>query len=315
MRRTISALLPMAAACCFSMALVAAPPRNPTPPNQPPTQPTPPAEGSIQHVVRLLEAGESPQELRLAPAANLAQRSEAVVKMSMSMMGMSMDMPAMRIVTDNTVNKVAPETGEISYHFEITEAELVDAQNADPMMVQGMQQAIAGMVGTNGDLTISNRGLPIGEADIEMTGDELPGMDPNSMAMGIPLPEEPVGVGGSWEVKTNLTQQGISIEQTAVYEIVSINDGTLQLKVSITQTAPAQQISQQGMTMLLKEFSSQGSGSGTIRLDEVVGQDMSMTMNTSIVMEAMGQEMAQQMSIETTLTSERIEGAAGGDGG
>jgi hypothetical protein len=57
----------------------------------------------------------------------------------------------------------------------------------------------------------------------------------------MPLPVEPVGVGARWEYKTRVKgQQGITIDQTATYQLVSINQDQLELKITMVQNAASQ---------------------------------------------------------------------------
>ena len=52
-----------------------------------------------------------------------------------------------------------------------------------------------------------------------------------------PLPEEAVGVGAKWEVKAPVQSHSIKIDQTANYELVSVEGEQLKTKSTSTQRA------------------------------------------------------------------------------
>jgi hypothetical protein len=293
------------------------------PPVQPPRPTTPPpalpdqAETEVSYTVRLIEAGENPRVLRVTPAADLAQRTESNISMTMNTMGMTMKMPGLQITNDTFVTKVDEESGDISYHFEITNADIVGGESVNPMIAAQMRQEIAAMVGTEGDVTISSTGVPREAADTEADDGGMP-IDPSSMAMGVALPEEAVGVGGIWEITSRVQQQGFEVEQVMRIEIVSMDDESIDVKLEVTQSAPEQTMTQQGMTMKLTQFSSSGAGTGTVRLDRLVPEKSDLTQKTTmtVVIEGgpmNGQQMTQSIDSTMSMVSEVIEHP--GDGG
>ena len=57
-------------------------------------------------------------------------------------------------------------------------------------------------------------------------------------SVAAPLPEEAVGPGARWEVKMPIKSQGMTIDQTATYELVSLEGERLTTKAPSPNTPP-----------------------------------------------------------------------------
>ena len=62
-----------------------------------------------------------------------------------------------------------------------------------------------------------------------------------------PLPEEPVGVGATWEIRTSLVLNGAPIDQVTVFEVVSIDGDIVTLSASGGQTVAPGTIAMPGV--------------------------------------------------------------------
>jgi hypothetical protein len=127
---------------------------------------------------------------------------------------------------------------------------------------------------------------------------------------GIALPEEPIGVGAKWEVKQKIKSQGMTIDQTTQYELLSIDGDTLKAKATITQSAGNQTIQNPAMPQMkmdLVKLSSTGSGEMTTDLRQLVPVQATIDMHsdTTMAMDAGGQknEMSMKMSINIRMES------------
>src|SRR5207245_919833 len=121
-----------------------------------------------------------------------------------------------------------------------------------------------------------------------------------------PLPEEAVGPGAKWEVKMPLKSQGMTLDQTATYELVSIEDERVTAKTTLAQTAANQQIQSPAMPNLKLDLTKMnGTGAGDVILDlgrlvPVAGNvklhsEMSMGMNTG------GEKQSMDMKLDLTV--------------
>jgi hypothetical protein len=124
-----------------------------------------------------------------------------------------------------------------------------------------------------------------------------------------PLPEEAVGPGAKWDVKMPLKSQGITVDQTATYEVVSIEGDRLTIKSTIVQHAANQKIQNPAMPTLKMDLTKMvGSGSGEHTSDLThllpttgtgkVHSETSMTMNMG------GQKQAMNLKVDVNLRFE-----------
>ena len=60
--------------------------------------------------------------------------------------------------------------------------------------------------------------------------------------LAVPLPEEAVGPGAKWEVRMPIKTQGMTIDQTATYEVVSLEGERLATKSAVVQHAANQKV-------------------------------------------------------------------------
>jgi hypothetical protein len=87
--------------------------------------------------------------------------------------------------------------------------------------------------------------------------------------MGAPFPEEEIGPGAKWQVRTKLEQMGIKLEQTASYELVEVNGDQGRIKVVLTQKAPGGELALPGLPQGGKAdlLGMKGAGAGELDFD------------------------------------------------
>jgi hypothetical protein len=203
--------------------------------------------------VKLLQAGAEPRKvLRLHPNPGDKQTLRLTMKMAVeTKMGEAqtpaMNLPAMTIAMDITVKDVSNE-GDITYEVAMGETSVAEEPGASPQIVKAMKSALAGVKGMSVTGTMSNHGFGKGT---EFKAP--PGADPQARLVmdqmkdsfaqvAAPLPEEAVGPGAKWEVKMPIKSRGMTVDQTATYELVSIEGEHLTTKSTIIQRAVNQKI-------------------------------------------------------------------------
>ena len=83
-----------------------------------------------------------------------------------------------------------------------------------------------------------------------------------------PLPEEAVGPGAKWEARMPIKSQGMTVDQTANCELISIEGEHLTIKRTITQHASNQKIENPAMPGVKVDLAKMdGKGSGELNLD------------------------------------------------
>ncbi len=240
--------------------------------------------GASSTGVRLLEAGAEPRKvLRLHPAAGDKQTMNMVMKMAMDMnMGQgqsqSIKLPAMNMTMETTVKEVSGD-GDVTYDLVLGDCGVAEDQDALPQVVEAMKSALAGLKGLSGSGKISSRGI-VKAADIKIPSGAAPQvrqtmeqMKDSIAGMSSPLPEEPVGAGAKWENKTPVKTQGMNLEQTVTYELVSINGEQFTTKGTIIQAAANQKVqspAMPGMKVDLSKMTGRGTAERTSDLNRLL---------------------------------------------
>jgi hypothetical protein len=187
-----------------------------------------------------------------------------------------------------------------------------DQPGGTPEVAEAMKAAFVGIKGLTGTGTVSSRGF---SKEVEFKAPA--GSNPQARQLMdqmkefitelvAPLPEEAVGPGARWEAKTPLKSQGMTIDQTATYELVTVEGERLTTKSTIVQHAANQKIqnpAMPGLKMDLTKMVGNGSGERTFDLAHLlpatgtgkVHSETSMTMNMG------GQKQPMTMKIDMTL--------------
>jgi hypothetical protein len=124
------------------------------------------------------------------------------------------------------------------------------------------------------------------------------------------LPEEAVGTGAKWEVKMPLKTQGMTIDQTATYEVVSLEGENFKTKSTIVQQAANQKIqnpAMPGIKVDLTKMTGTGNSERTFDLGKLlptagtgrVHTDTAMAMNMGGQKQAMTMKMDIDVRFET----------------
>jgi hypothetical protein len=270
--------------------------------------------------VKLLDAGSAPRKaLRFHLKAGDKESAVMTMKMSMEMSGalssgQAVKMPAMSMPMDITVQSVAPN-GDITYTMVMEEPGVADEPGAMPGVVQAMKTSLASLKGLSMTGVISDRGI-VRQAAMKIPADADPAlrqsmdqMKDSLSKMSAPFPEEAVGLGAKWEVRTHVTSGGMAIDQTATYQLVSVSGDRWNAKTTIEQTAGKQKIENPALgsvQMNLLKLNSKGGGTISSDLSKLVPSqgnvDLHMEMASEIVMAQTNQPMS--MKIDTTLKME-----------
>jgi hypothetical protein len=137
----------------------------------------------------------------------------------------------------------------------------------------------------------------------------LTGMNQSFESMVAPLPNEPVGIGGKWEVTTRVVSSGADLLQFAVYTLKEKAGSKATLDVTVTQVAASEKITAPGMpagaTAKLKRFNSGGTGTNKLDVKSATPEGGRMTVKTGMDLEVtLGASAAEATSVETALTVE-----------
>ncbi|MBE0544355.1 MAG: hypothetical protein IH623_23690 [Verrucomicrobia bacterium] len=259
--------------------------------------------------VKLLSAGTEPRRaLRLQPEPGARQTVTTTLKMEMDMgLGQPMKMPGIIMPMDVTVKTVSSE-GDITYEITLGDVSVADDPDAMPQVVEAMKASLGGVQGITNTATMSNRGFNK-ESELVVPPDADPQMRQSLAQMqetwsniAVHLPEEAVGVGAKWEVRQPLKSQGMTINQTATYELLSIEGNRLNTAVTIAQTAANQKIQNPAMPQMkldVTKMTGTGTGNMTVDLAQLMPLLATMQAQTemSLSMDMGGQK--QKMTMKT----------------
>lgn len=148
-------------------------------------------------------------------------------------------------------------------------------------------QALSRNVGLTGSAIIDDRGFVL-------AADSMPGPtgSPSDSAvrellarLAIALPEEPIGVGGTWRVEARRTEQGIATRVATTFEVVAIEGNIVSLRYAFTQVGEEGAVKgaqlPAGAKMELVGFSASGEGEQTLLLSSPRPASFSLISDTS----------------------------------
>jgi hypothetical protein len=235
--------------------------------------------------VKLLDAGASPQKvLRLKPTKGDKISTEMSMDMGMevSINGTvlpSPKTPTIRMLMDIEFAEITAAK-DIRYNFVFNKVTLDPSPDTPPQMRAAIETGLRSMEGLSGFSLVDDRGFTK-EAEFKVPDNAaanikqtLDGMKQSLNQLSAPLPEEAVGVGAKWQVEQTVTSNGISLQQTALYELLSLKGDVITLGVVLKQTAAEQNVAAPGLPrgtkITLTALDSTGSGEIQLSLEKVM---------------------------------------------
>jgi len=190
----------------------------------------------------------------------------------------AMTLPPITMTMEVTVKEVS-DKGDITYELVMGDTGIADEPGGTAPVAEFIKSALAGVKGMSGTGRVSSRGFSKG-----LQFKVPPGTDPQTRqfmdqmkdsfsSVASPLPEEAVGPGARWEVKMPIKSQGMTIDQTAICDLVSIEGDRLTTKRSITQEAANQTIqnpAMPGMKVALIKMTGTGTSQSTFDLGNLL---------------------------------------------
>jgi hypothetical protein len=271
-------------------------------------------------LVKLLEPGTEPRQvLRLHPKPGDKQTLAMTMKLGMAtkigeMEPPAMKLPAIKMTLETTVKGVG-ENGDITYEMVISDTGISDEPGVTPEIAEAMKSAFVGIKGLSGSGTTSSRGVSKG-LEFKAPADSNPQarqfvdqMKEFYTQLAVPVPEEAVGPGARWEVKMPIKTQGMTIDQTAAYEVVSLEGENLTTKSTIAQQAANQKIqnpAMPGMKVDLTKMTGKGTSQRTFALANLLPTAGTGVVHTEAAMAINmgGQKQAMTMKMDVNVQFE-----------
>ena len=276
-----------------------------------------PAVTTVSSPVKLIDAGNQPRKvMSLHLTAGDKQNVTISTKMSMTMNMSATGAPQMppmtlptTIMTMNVAIKDVASDGTATFDTTFGDVDIQADPNGQPGIAEAMKTAMAGMSGVTGTGKITSQGIT---KDVQFT--PPPNAAPQlSQAMEqakgsfsgatVTWPTEAVGPGAKWESTTQIKSQGMTINQTIDYQLVSVDGDTAVLQGTVKQSAANQTIespSMPGMKVQLTKYVGTGNGTSTVSLAHVMPQKASMDNDSEISM-SMGQQGSMDMKMKINM--------------
>lgn len=273
--------------------------------------------------VTLISSGSEPRAtLRLAAKEGETYEATMVMKMdlALSLNGAAMQssiVPPIESTLAFEVTDVA-DNGDVRREFRYASMDAKSAPGVSPATVSAVEADLAMLQGMSGYSIVDSRGF-FKEGDIVLppqAGQKqeqlLEGVRQSMAQLTAPLPAEPVGVGGKWKVSQVVTQNGLTIEQTALYEVAQIRGQIVIADVTITQTADPQVIRNSRMPasvdFKVESYAAEGSGRTVFDLGGSLPREANMTMqmdmNAKVAAPGQSQAMNMTMNMGLAMTFE-----------
>lgn len=222
-------------------------------------------------VIKVLEPGAEPRaQLRYVVVPGAEQQSILKVDTRISQKVNDDDprsgrSPQIEFDVRTTIGEPTQEALTINLTFD-------DLRVAEGAGQSELEDALEPLVGFEAALTMTNRGEIIAtDAAIPTDLDETTSMLldqflQQARALTVPLPEEAVGDGARWSARSEVTVSGITLRQTARYEVTSLTAEGVELSVEITQRASRQTFTDPASGTEVELLSSRGTGDGKSKI-------------------------------------------------
>ncbi|MCB9656557.1 MAG: hypothetical protein H6726_02820 [Sandaracinaceae bacterium] len=240
-----------------------------------------PSGPPARSTVRLVSAGAEPRaELRYAAAIGTREAVMVTTRSSTDLeMGFGVQvtrLPATRVIVEmGPVGDAGAGRLMVAFHF--TALEVVPTEGVSPDVVARLQREFSPIVGLQGYQLIDRQGLGTAVDIVIPPGtptalaEQIQALRRNLHDLFAPFPAEPVGLGAVWEVRTQVETNHILAEQVTTYTLTARAGEEISLGVTLTQTAPGQDLPapQPGVRARLDSLQATGTGSMDLKLSHL----------------------------------------------
>jgi hypothetical protein len=249
--------------------------------------PPPPPEDDLR--LHLVDAGHQPRKaLRYRFKVGAIEQMQLDMRMAMAVGPADSEPREIQLPTVRTMMRTEPQSVtpdgcgrdpaqdcELKYGFTIVSMNLLPDATVPPAIQSKLEAELGKSAGLSGWAVVTSRGLtkqaefdaPPGASN--EVRQMLQSLQQGVRQLATPLPQEPVGVGASWETVSSMMTDNVRLTQTTTYKLTSLTGDKGGIDLTMTQTAPAQPMRPAGVPPEVKVMlESLGStGSGTMKFD------------------------------------------------
>lgn len=268
-------------------------------------------------VVKLLEPGAEPRSdlsYALTKGANAKMAMSMDMTMAIKAKGQAMPaakIPRMTMIFDTAAADRNP-AGDFRIDSRLSGVSLAPNGGQEEQMARALQPQLDSMKGLGMSYWMNPKGQ-VRDVKLDMPSSMPPaakqllnGMSQSFESMVTPLPKEPVGVGGRWQVVSRMASGGADLLQSAIYTLKARNGSKATLEVALMQLAANDTIHgpqmPAGMSAKVKAFSSGGGGTTQVDLKSVAPDAgaMSLKVSMDIAVVGAGAGPGDESTVETT---------------
>lgn len=275
------------------------------------------AQAPTRSVVQLLDPGSEPRQ-QLAYATPLGAReavmltTRASTRVGMAGFGAaSTPLPGTRFTVE--VGPIADAGADrLMVPFRFTAVEALPTDGVSAQDIARAQRELQPLLGLQGFQLIDRQGVGTGVDLVIPPGtspalaEQLQQLRRGLRDMFAPFPSEPVGVGATWEVRSQVQSHGANAEQVATYRLRARAGDEIGLDVQIRQTAAPQVLPdpQPGVRARLESLTTTGSGTMELKLSHLVPAihwTAHSVLQTTVSMQGFEQPMSAELDLEVWL--------------
>lgn len=230
--------------------------------------------------IKVIDTGSYPKQvLRFTPIPGSKQTTTMTMEMmaNSSINGKSnpdVNIPKMKIDIQTEVNKV-DENGDIYAEFIYKNPEVISDGNFSALETEQMRSYLKKIEGFKGTFVSDDRGN-IAEINYDFS-ENITAADKHSLEyifnsfqdISFPFPSESLGIGARWQVINNIPVSSINLLQTTTYELIDINNNTVNLIAKVDYSKDDRDINSSEIPeqMEIEVISFDGTGRAKIEID------------------------------------------------
>ena len=247
-------------------------------------------------VIEVLEPGVEPrQPLTLQLVEGTTGRTAITVDLDITQRSgeteQHVNMPPITQTVEMRIGAVTGDEAHVTATFvEATVAAGSGLSEEEVLVMTDALTALEGLSGT-GRLTTSGalRGFAYTIPDSVDPGvaDLLRQFEEQMASLAVPFPDEPLGVGGSWRVRSPVAVSGLAIDRTTTYTITAIDGTTITYTAEVRQTASDEDVAPdalaEGVDATLVSTDMRGTSTGNMDLASLAATAESSMSGTQVL--------------------------------
>jgi hypothetical protein len=220
--------------------------------------------------------------LRYRPVVNakeiMTMRLDLGVKTYINGAAMPSNVPSSITTMETTVNRIDPN-GDIHYGFRYVSVAVEKSSGVQPAVLEKIRSQFKKLEGITGTAIVDSRGqtksfnLKLPSTVDPGTAQLLEQLQQSLKNIAVGLPAEPLGVGAKWRVSQPIEINRIKMTGTAVYELVSLEQGGATIKVAVEQQGQGQRLTlpnlPPNLVINLTSLDSKGQGDVVLRWNRI----------------------------------------------